>query len=112
MVDNGDKSYSYSTTVARPGDITINVLKYTKGGAYTEYYLNQAGTGTHAYQDISREIDFRWNSGTIIYGKSDDVGIKFYFRLLAPASGTYYFYLTSDDITHLYIEGYLLYTVN
>jgi hypothetical protein len=105
MTDNGDNTYTYSTTVTRPGDITINVLKYTSGGAYSEFYTNLGSTGTNSYQNISTDINYNWGSGDVFPGNSDTVGAKFYFRVYAPASGPYTFYVTMDDAGYLEIDG-------
>jgi hypothetical protein len=105
MTDNGDNTYTYSTAVTRPGDITINVLKYTSGGAYSEFYTNTASTGTRNNQNISTDINYDWGSGDIISGFSNNIGAKFYFKVYASASGPYTFYITNDDAAYLDING-------
>ena len=76
MTESPSGTYTYSTTVNRPGAITINVIKYTSGGVLLEYYSNPAMTG--ASQTNSREptINFNWGTGNIFGGVFDNVGIK------------------------------------
>jgi hypothetical protein len=103
MTDNGDNTYTYSTTVARPGDITVNVLKYTLG-VYNEYFTSTDYSGTVAKQNISSDINFNWGTGDIFTGARDG-SANFYFRLLAPVTGVYYFYLSHDDNAELWINN-------
>ncbi|CAI2364405.1 unnamed protein product [Moneuplotes crassus] len=97
MIFNGIDAYTYSFSSPRPGNITINVYKYTSGRIWTEYYPNKAMTGVSELQEYTSTINHNWGTGNIYNSKQSYIGIKFYFLLLAPATGTFTFSGDVDD---------------
>jgi hypothetical protein len=65
MTDNGDNSYSATTTISRPGDVTYYVHKYTQGGVYNEYFSSFDWSGTSKKTNITSTLDHYW--GGIIF---------------------------------------------
>ena len=101
-------TYTYSTTVSRPGIITVITRKYTQNQIYTEYYANQVFSGANAWTTTSSQINFNWWLGAVFGSYYDHVSVKFFFLLKAPVSGTYTFKVTSDDRTRFYLNGALV----
>lgn len=104
MTDTGGGVFTYSTTIARPGDVTVNVYKYFQGGAYTEYFNNFNYQLPIAFTNVSTDINYDWSTG-IIFNSVYDGSAKFYFKLYAPVTDTYYFYLSHDDGGELLIDN-------
>ena len=105
MTDNSDGTYSYSTTIARPGKITVSVFRYAPGGAQFEYYANSGWSGLPDLIQTEPEINFSWGSGVIFGTWGGASSIRIYFRVKAPITGTVTFYLQGDYVTNLEIEG-------
>ena len=105
MTDNSDGTYSYSTTIARPGKITVSVFRYAPGGAQFEYYANSGWFGLPDLIQTEPEINFPWGSGVIFGTWGGASSIRIYFRMKAPITGTVTFYLQGDYISNLEIEG-------
>jgi hypothetical protein len=102
MTDNGDNTYSATTTISRPGAFTYFIHKYTQGGVYNEYFSSLDWSGTNEKTNITATLDHSW-SGTI-FNTYSDASANFYFKLLAPVTGAYYFYLSHDDYANLRIN--------
>ena len=105
MTDNGDNTYSYTFTIGRPGKITVGVHKYSLGGVLGEYYSNTAVSGTSAYQTYHPFLYYNWGVGDVYPGRSDSLSAKYYFKLLAPTTGTYDFSIFHDDELKFIFEG-------
>jgi len=105
MNDDGEGKYSYSYTVSRPGEITINVLKYTQNGVYGEYYPNKSWSGTHRHQNISGRLSLNWGGGNVYSNVYDNVGAKYFFKLRPPISGAYSLSMYVDDNGILKLDG-------
>lgn len=107
MYDNLDGTYYYTYSVSRPGKITVSPLLYTQGAVYSEYYTNNALSGTMSSSSTSdyKQVYLASTTGAIFTGCTDNCSIKFYFRFMAPTTGTITFTLQADDISTLYIEG-------
>jgi len=109
MIDNRDKTYSYNYTVDRPGDITINVIKYNLGKVYAEYYPNTAWSGNNNHRDNLTQIFFNSSSVWVYNNGSNDYNynawIKFYFRLSPPINASYTILGHSDESISLSING-------
>ena len=71
MTDNGDNTYTYDYTVSRPGEITINVLKYTPNQVRIEYFPTKALTGANEKVSYIPNIDLDWGQGVIYNSVSD-----------------------------------------
>ncbi|CAI2380290.1 unnamed protein product [Moneuplotes crassus] len=100
--------YSYTYTVTRPGDITINVIRYQSGGILYEYFPNRFGTGTRELTSYENDINVNYGTG-IIYGTREDyASIKMHFRFQAPVTGTYTFWIDVDDDLLFYLDGNLI----
>mmetsp|Transcript_7226 Transcript_7226/g.8205 ORF Transcript_7226/g.8205 Transcript_7226/m.8205 type:complete len:113 (+) Transcript_7226:557-895(+) len=110
MTDHLNGTYSYQFSVSRPGRITVSVLLYTVGGVYGEYYPNIAFSGNNGYNNITSQLNMNWGGGTIYSVYGDNVSSKYYFRVKAPTTDTFTFYLYSDDDSKLYIDNSLLIT--
>ena len=105
MVDNGGGTYTYTHTVDRPGEITVNIIKYTQGGVYSEFYDNLDFIGVNAHTTISSDLAFDWDWGDVYPGEQDDLAAKFYFRFKPPVTGTYQFSIDVDDVGIMDFDG-------
>lgn len=105
MTDQGDGTYTYTLSVARPGDITVSVLYYTQGSLWIEYYPNQVWSGTNELTTTASNVNFDWGTGAVYNSEVDDLGAKLFYRIKSPYSGTVRFYIDSDDRTILYFDG-------
>lgn len=70
-----------------------------------EYYATQDFSGINALTSTASDVNFNWGLGAVFSTYVDHVSVKMYFRLLAPVTGTYTFYTTTDDSTTFYIDG-------
>jgi hypothetical protein len=98
-------TYTYSTNVTRPGEVTINVIKYTQNQIYTEYYANQVWGGANSLVTLSSNVNFNWGTGAVFNGNIDHVSMVLAFKLYAPVTGTYTFETYTDDSTKLTLNG-------
>jgi hypothetical protein len=107
MTDNGDGTYSATTTISRPGDITYYIRKYTQGGVYNEYFSTTNWSGTNGYINITSTLDHYWGGAIYggVYSGVYDASGNFYFKLYSPVTGAYTFYLDHDDSAYLWINN-------
>jgi hypothetical protein len=103
MTDNGDNTYSVTTTITRPGDVTLYIRRYTQGGVYNEYFSSFDWSGTSEYWNITSTLDHYW--GGIIFNTYSDASANFYFKIYTPVTGAYTFYLDHDDSADLWINN-------
>ena len=108
MTDNGNNQYSYTYSVARPGKITISVLKYVGGRIYQEYYPSTNVALLSDYSSYSTDINKDWGTGVLYNGRYDNVGIKSYFKLIPPVTASYTFTVNVDDSFKLWINSNLI----
>ena len=111
MINNSDGTYSYSTTITRPGRVTVRVFRYLPGGVQFEYYANNLLTGIPQLIRTEPNIYFNWGTGAIFNGRSDDVTIKIFFRIKGPFTGTVYFVFTADEATVFINGAYLVHQI-
>ena len=72
MTDNGNNTYTYDYTINKPGDITINILKFTSNKVRVEYFPSKALTGENKKIELVDNIDFNWGFGAIYYSVSNN----------------------------------------
>ncbi len=73
------------------------------------YNNNTTATGTVTTHETTPDINFNWNGNPPVYGVGgDNWSANFIGTVLAPVSGYYTFYLTSDDGSELWINGHQL----
>ena len=105
MNDDGGGTYSYSYIIGRPGDVTVNILKYNQNKIYSEFYPNRARSGPSQYQNFSDDLSNDWGEGNVYNNVEDDVGAKYFFKLKPPVSGTYALSMYVDDEGILKLDG-------
>ena len=76
MAWKGNNRYEYSYSVTRPGEITINVLKYRRGGVWAQFYAVSSWPGTPQHKDIFSSISKNWGSGYLYGSRKNSVWIK------------------------------------
>ena len=101
----GGDTYSYSFLVDKSGNITVNVIKYTQGGVYAEYYPNTSLTGDNEHQNITDDLINDWHTNIVFGSYDNQLGAKYYFRLKPPVSGNYDFSMNVDDTGKFILDG-------
>jgi hypothetical protein len=105
MTDHGNGNYSYSYTVNNDGMLTIAVLLMQQNTILVEYYPNYSLSGSPTATFIIPSINHNWGSGSIFGLGFDNVSLKFISYFRAPVTGTYTFYLDSDDGSTMNLGG-------
>jgi len=79
-------------------------------GSWTgEYYSNETLSGSPAAVRADAAIDFDWGDGSpIARALSENNFSRWTGTLVAPVSGTYTFYTTTDDGVRLWVDGELV----
>jgi len=67
MIHNGFGMFSYSTTITRPGRITLNVIRSIIG-VKAEYYNGRPNPGTPVKTIYHNNINFAYGTGDIFPG--------------------------------------------
>lgn len=88
MMDQFDGTFTYSVTFTRPGIVIMSIFQYIPGGVRLEFYPNQGWTGIPELIQARSRINFNWGTGVVNGTLSDNVGLKIYFRIRAPITGT------------------------
>ncbi|HET7580437.1 MAG TPA: GH92 family glycosyl hydrolase [Bacillales bacterium] len=99
----------YSPT---PQPVPSSVLTTSDGanhGLTANYYNNMNMDGSPALTRVDKQIYFNWGGGSPGSGvNSDRFSARWTGNLTVPVSGTYEFFLRSDDASRLYIDGNLV----
>lgn len=98
-------TYSASTRVDRPGDVSVN-LWHTEGSKiYAEYYPTQDFSGQPNFGEyLSSTLDYSFPS-EIYSGVSGDFSVAYTFMFTTTTAGNYTFILTSSHKSDLEIDG-------
>ena len=108
MTDNGDGTYSATYSVNVNGLASVDVLILNQGGFYAEYFNNAFLDGIPAIARIDSEIDFDWGTGLVTNDVADFVSIRWYGKVMAPATEEFTFIIHADDSVRFYLDGKLL----
>ena len=108
MTDNGDGTYSYSFSIARPGIITVAIKLNDSSGVYWEYFANTNLAGSVMYTDTRSNINIPMGYQDIYPGRAVDVSAYFYFSFKAPITGTITFSIEVDYTIKMYISNTIL----
>ncbi|MDR0845415.1 MAG: glycoside hydrolase family 3 C-terminal domain-containing protein [Tannerella sp.] len=86
-----------------------NTVKPSQAGVYAEYFNNTDLSGKPSYSAIEEKLQGYWHNLSPAPGiNPDNFSVRYSGYLSVPSSGTYEFYLTSDDYAKLYINNNLL----
>jgi hypothetical protein len=105
MTDHGNGNYSYSYTVNNDGMLTIAVLLMQQNTILVEYYPNYSLSDSPTATFWESTINYNWGSGSVFGLGSDSVSLRFTSYFKAPVTGTYIFYLDSDDGSTVTLGG-------
>lgn len=86
----------------------MDVLVMYQGGFYAEYFNNAFLDGVPAITRIDNVIDFDWGLGLVTNDVADFVSIRWFGKILAPATEEFTFIMHADDGVRLYFEGTLV----
>ena len=97
-------------TAGQTGFIQVNVTINNGGtplspGLKGEYFDNSNFTGTRIVR-YDPTVNFAWGTGAPIAGiAADTFSVRWTGSILAPATGTFSFYTTTDDGVRLWVNG-------
>ena len=84
--------------------------KSSSGGAYVEYFDNKSVSGAPVLaQKEMKDLNFQWGTGFVTPTQSDNVSARWYFKLIAPYTETFTFFIDADATIRFYIDGQKIY---